>query len=128
MGVEPVKEWDNFGDNDSIDSMFGGGPVMQYDEQQVQPLESETGPEYQEDNYPVKKVKRGRKPKEEDPLTEYRSAKYSASQIEKLNLIKEAMSTTNDGEALRWALDAAYKANRKKIERIVEEKLRIESL
>lgn len=120
--------WDNFGDNDSIDAMFEEKPSTQY--KQEQPIEPYIGTEKRENNYPtkeVKKVKRGRKPKNEegDPLTEYRSAKYTESQIQKLKKIKLALSTTNDGEALRWALDAAYTANEKKIERIAEEKKKI---
>lgn len=119
-----MKDWDNFGDNDVIDSMFEENPSTS---QNGQPIEPYTGNEERENNYPVKKVKRGRKPKrgEEDPLTEYRSAKYTESQIQKLKMIKSALSTTNDGEALRWALDAAYKANKRNIERIAEEKKKI---
>ncbi len=122
-----MKDWDNFGDNDVIDSMFEENPSTSPN---GQPIELYAGTEERENNSPikeVKKVKRGRKPKhvEDDPLTEYRSAKYTESQIQKLKMIKSALSTTNDGEALRWALDAAYKANEKKIERIAEEKKKI---
>jgi hypothetical protein len=119
-----MKDWDNFGDNDVIDSMFEETPSTS---QNGQPIEPCAGTEGRVNEYPVKKVKRGRKPKsgEDGPLTEYRSAKYTESQIQKLKMIKSALSTTNDGEALRWALDAAYKANKRNIERIAEEKKKI---
>lgn len=124
-----MKLFDN--PNDDFSSVFLRKPVREEKGQVEKPLEEvceECETPAASKTQVEKSPRRGRKPKNEDSLTEYRSAKYTESQIQKLKMIKEALSTTNDGEALRWALDAAYKANKRKIERIVEEKQRIESL
>lgn len=132
MGVGLMKDWTSFGGNDTIDSMFEENPNPQYrtqDEIREDPIESETlNDDQYEQSIPVEKKSRKHKKVVAEKLTEYRSAKYPDRQITQLEHIKLALGTTNDGEALRWALDAAYKANKKRIERIVEEKERIESL
>lgn len=126
MGL--MKDWTSFGGNDTIDSMFEENPNSQY-ESREEPIEPEmlNGDQY-EQSIPVEKKSRKNKKVVAEKLTEYRSAKYPDRQITQLEHIKLALGTTNDGEALRWALDAAYRANKRKIERIVEEKERIESL
>ena len=123
-----MKDWTSFGGNDTIDSMFEENPNSQY-ESREEPIEPEmlNGDQY-EQSIPVEKKSRKNKKVVAEKLTEYRSAKYPDRQITQLEHIKLALGTTNDGEALRWALDAAYRANKRKIERIVEEKERIESL
>lgn len=128
MGMGLMKDWTSFGGNDTIDSMFEENPNSQY-ESREEPIEPEmlNGDQY-EQSIPVEKKSRKNKKVVAEKLTEYRSAKYPDRQITQLEHIKLALGTTNDGEALRWALDAAYRANKRKIERIVEEKERIESL
>lgn len=123
------SQWPDFEkQNNNVNGLFGPGSA-EVDTEDYQ----EDIPDEQEGNHStgeVKKVKRERKQKksEGEKLTQYRSAKYSERQIEQLEKIKLAMGTTNEGEVLRWALDEAYRANKKKIERIVEEKQRIETL
>lgn len=124
-----MKKWPNFGSNSDISALFGEDANTQYAVQESS-SDIENSVKEQVDTALGNDTKTSRKRNKTvaEKLTQYRSAKYSDRQIEQLEKIKEALSTTNDGEALRWALDAAYKANKRKIERIVEEKQRIESL
>lgn len=124
-----MKKWPNFGSNSDISALFGEDVNTQCAVQES-PSDIENDVKEQVDRSPNDNTKTSRKHNKAvaEKLTQYRSAKYSDRQIDQLEKIKGALSTTNDGEALRWVLDAAYKANKRKIERIVEEKQRIESL
>lgn len=48
--------------------------------------------------------------------------------VEKFEEIKRALWTDVDSDVVKWAIRQAYKSNRKKIKRIIEERNRIEEV
>lgn len=123
------SQWPDFEkQNNNVNGLFGPGSAEVDTDDYQEDIHDE-----QEGNHStgeVKKVKREGKQKksEGEKLTQYRSAKYSDRQIDQLEKIMVARGTKNVGEVLRWALDEAYRVNKKKIERIVGEKQMIETL
>ncbi len=125
MGVESMKDWDNFGDNDSIDSMFEDNvctkrTVGQEPEPQPEILEDEEDVQIEDDGPEIIENV------DDEKLTQYRTAKYSDRDIEKLAIIKLALGFTTDSEAIRWCLKTAYDYKGEDLEIIAKEIEKIE--
>lgn len=126
-----MEGWSDFGDND-ISALLGRNEIEPmedgvFEKNDDAPIE-EPG-DIQEEVAPVDTVKRAaKKSTEEEKPRHSKTVKYTDSENEQIEKIKTAIGTDKDSKALRWALSVAWRAKHNKIERIVEEKGRIETL
>lgn len=108
-----MKDWNNFGDNNSIDSMFeyNGDQVPENNENEITDAQSGDDPK-----------------RKDERLKNYRSAKYSDAEIERIEMIKQAIATDNDSKALRWCLEKVWDMYGEQIEKVAQMRSQIGTL
>ncbi len=117
-----MKDWNRIGGNSDISALF---PDPVEEQQSYQEEYQEDVIEEQEECEEIEENSSFENP-DDEKLTQYRSAKYSDVDIERLRKIIKAVGLKNESEALRWILKTLWDIHGEEIERVAKEVERAE--
>lgn len=107
--------WPSFGSNQDLNGLFSAPAQTDQDDASII-----------EDCKTLDDVPKTEK--RDDRLKNYRSAKYSDAEIERIEMIKQAIATDNDSKALRWCLEKVWDMYGEQIERVAQMRSQIGTL
>ncbi len=118
-----MKDWKSFSGNNDISALF---PDRVEEQQSYQEEYQENSFDEQEENEEIETNDSSfTDAPDDEKLTQYRSAKYSDRDIERIRKIAKALGL-NESEALRWVLKTIWDIHGEEIERISKEVERVE--